>query len=113
VLSQLWLKTGWDLKYSYDFNGQGRPFIQMPEDMVRLQELELYAPLVTPGCYLVVADGVMTILHDAPRGMPEWHQDNPGEAAREFLASHSELELDPSYTKTGVAYFQGGYLRRI
>ena len=76
------------------------------------RELELYAPLVSPGCYLVVADGVTSILTDVPRGRPEWVKDNPMEAACEFLERHSEFELDTSYTRTSVTYFQGGYLRR-
>ncbi len=39
VLSRLWLTVGWALKYSYQFSWLGRPIIQLPEDMVRMQEL--------------------------------------------------------------------------
>ena len=39
VLSRTWLAVGWSLKYSYQFTWLGRPIIQLPEDMVRLQEL--------------------------------------------------------------------------
>jgi cephalosporin hydroxylase len=39
VLSRAWLTVGWSLKYSYQFTWLGRPIIQLPEDMVRLQEL--------------------------------------------------------------------------
>jgi cephalosporin hydroxylase len=39
VLSRTWLTVGWSLKYSYQFTWLGRPIIQLPEDMVRLQEL--------------------------------------------------------------------------
>jgi cephalosporin hydroxylase len=39
LLSQLWLKTGWNQKYTYTFTWLGRPIIQLPEDMVRLQEV--------------------------------------------------------------------------
>jgi cephalosporin hydroxylase len=38
-LSRQWLKVGWVLKYSYTFSWLGRPIIQLPEDMVRLQEV--------------------------------------------------------------------------
>lgn len=38
-LSRLWLKTGWYAKYSYSFTWLGRPIIQLPEDMVRIQEV--------------------------------------------------------------------------
>ena len=39
VLSQLWLRSGWDNKYVYSFTWLGRPIIQLPEDMFRLQEV--------------------------------------------------------------------------
>ncbi|MBP8260831.1 MAG: cephalosporin hydroxylase family protein [Verrucomicrobia bacterium] len=39
VLSRFWLKVGWDLKYSYQFTWLGRPIIQMPEDILRIQEI--------------------------------------------------------------------------
>ncbi len=39
LLSPLWLKTGWALKYSYDFTWLGRPVIQLPQDLVRVQEV--------------------------------------------------------------------------
>jgi cephalosporin hydroxylase len=197
VLSELWLKVSWDQKYSYTFTWLGRPIIQHPEDIVRLQEviftvrpdviietgvahggslifyaslfkamgidgrvvgvdieirphnrraieahelapyialiegnsvapdivgrarenvrpgdrvmvildsnhskahvaaeLGAYAPLVTPGSYLVATDGIMGLVHDAPHGRPEWASDNPAEAAIEFAASHPEFGLE-------------------
>ena len=39
LISSLWLKTGWNQKYSYTFTWLGRPIIQHPEDLVRLQEV--------------------------------------------------------------------------
>ena len=39
ILSRLWLRAGWDTKYVYSFTWMGRPIIQLPEDMVRLQEV--------------------------------------------------------------------------
>lgn len=39
VISQQWLKTGWDQKYVYGFSWMGRPIIQLPEDMIRTQEV--------------------------------------------------------------------------
>ncbi len=38
MLSDLWLKMSWNQKYSYTFTWLGRPIIQHPEDMIRLQE---------------------------------------------------------------------------
>src|SRR3989442_6988013 len=39
VISQFWLKMSWNQKYSYTFTWLGRPIIQHPEDLVRLQEV--------------------------------------------------------------------------
>jgi cephalosporin hydroxylase len=39
ALSAEWVKIGWNQKYSYSFTWFGRPVIQLPEDMVRMQEV--------------------------------------------------------------------------
>jgi cephalosporin hydroxylase len=39
ILSDQWLRVGWDLKYSYRFSWLGRPLIQLPEDVLRVQEI--------------------------------------------------------------------------
>ena len=39
VLSRQWVRVGWALKYSYRFTWLGRPVIQLPEDMIRFQEV--------------------------------------------------------------------------
>jgi cephalosporin hydroxylase len=39
IISQQWLKVGWNQKYTYTFSWMGRPIIQLPEDMVRIQEV--------------------------------------------------------------------------
>src|SRR5689334_1026651 len=39
ILSKLWLRSGWDVKYVYSFTWLGRPIIQLPEDLLRLQEV--------------------------------------------------------------------------
>jgi cephalosporin hydroxylase len=38
ILSEQWLKVGWNEKYPYTFTWMGRPIIQLPEDMIRVQE---------------------------------------------------------------------------
>jgi len=38
-ISDIWLKMSWNQKYSYTFTWMGRPIIQHPEDLVRLQEV--------------------------------------------------------------------------
>ena len=195
-LSKVWIQVGWALKHIYSFTWMGRPIIQLPEDMVRAQEviyrvkpdviietgvahggslifyaslfkmmgnagrvigvdievrphnraaieahelspsislvegssidptivervrsmikpgekvlvlldsnhtkahvaaeLEAYAPMVTAGSYIVATDGLMQYLDNVPRGKPEWKDDNPTAAAREFAARHAEFEL--------------------
>ena len=37
-LSRQWVRVGWNQKYQYTFSWMGRPVIQLPEDMVRIQE---------------------------------------------------------------------------
>jgi cephalosporin hydroxylase len=223
LISDLWLKTGWDQKYSYTFTWLGRPVIQHPEDLVRLQEviftlrpnviietgvahggslifyaslfkamgrdgrvvgididirpqnrkaieahelasyisliqgdsarsdvvararefvrpgdkvmvmldsnhakahvlkeLEAYAPLVSPGSYIVATDGVMGLVHDTPRGKPEWSSDNPTQAAREFAARHPDFVLEEPkwlFNESGldrtITAWPGGWLKRI
>lgn len=39
ALSHLWLKVGWNEKYPYTFTWLGRPLIQLPEDVMRIQEV--------------------------------------------------------------------------
>lgn len=39
ALSELWLRSGWDTKYVYSFTWLGRPIIQLPEDLIRVQEI--------------------------------------------------------------------------
>jgi len=214
AISQLWIKTGWAGKYSYNFSWMGRPVIQLPEDLVMVQELiykvqpaviietgfaqggssvyyasllellgqgrvisidieirahnrkaveahrlkkritliernsiapetaqevrkllspnekvmvildsnhtkehvrrelELYAPLVTSGSYVVAADGIMEDLTDVPGGKAEWARDNPKTAVHEFLAVHPEFELDSEPSRLGVTYWPDAYLRR-
>jgi cephalosporin hydroxylase len=221
VLSQLWLKTGWALKYSYGFTWLGRPIIQLPEDLVRIQEalfrvqpdvlvetgiahggsllfyaslfeamgkgrvvgvdleirlhnrsaieahplhdritliegssvdetivdavragiapgervlvvldsnhtrdhvareLEAYSPLVTPGSYVVVTDGIMGDLSDVPGGNPEWREDNPRSAALEFLRANTDFRLEePQFLfnegriREHITYWPSAYLKR-
>jgi cephalosporin hydroxylase len=200
LISREWVRVGWNEKYAYTFSWMGRPVIQLPEDLVRSQEvihriqpdviietgvahggslifyaslckamnrgrvigidieirphnrgaieehplaelitlvegnavapnivqqvkqlvrpsetvlifldschtkdhvraeLEAYSPLVTPDSYIVATDGLMADLHDTPRGGADWLEDNPTEAAREFVAAHPDFEIEqPSW----------------
>lgn len=222
ILSQLWLRSGWDNKYVYSFTWMGRPIIQLPEDMIRLQEviytiqpdlivetglahggslvfyaslckamgrgrvvgvdieirphnrsaieshslaslitlieadstspralvevkkqiprggkvialldschtvehvqreLEAYAPLVTPGSYIVAMDGIMGQLAGAPRTHPDWTWNNPREAAKEFCAAHRDFQIvEPQFLfnegsiQDRVTYWPGAFILRI
>ena len=39
LISHQWLKVGWNQKYPYTFSWMGRPIIQIPEDILRIQEV--------------------------------------------------------------------------
>jgi cephalosporin hydroxylase len=39
LISEQWLKVGWNQKHVYTFSWMGRPIIQLPQDMVRIQEV--------------------------------------------------------------------------
>jgi cephalosporin hydroxylase len=222
AVSHAWVRAGWDAKYVYSFTWLGRPIIQLPDDLIRIQEviyavepdviietgvahggslifyatlckalekgrvigidieirphnraaieghplfpyitliegssvapetvarvaaevqegqkvlvlldsnhtkahvaaeLEAYAPLVTPGSYIVVADGIMSWLGNAPRTQPDWSWNNPLDATREFAAAHPEFSLEePPFpfnegmVRARVTYWPGAYLKRM
>lgn len=75
-------------------------------------ELEAYAPLVTPGSYIVAGDGAQAFVSDIPRGKPEWKNDNPLIAIHDFLKRHPEFEIDRSMERFGACQSPDGYLRR-
>lgn len=221
-MSRLWLKVGWNQKYTYTFSWLGVPMIQLPDDMIRyqevvfslkpdiiietgiahggsaifsaslcrllgkgrvvavdidirphnrerleahplidlitliegsstapdivdlvkkevgdaqtvlvvldsnhtydhvLKELEAYAPLVTPGSYIVATDGCMRDLTDVPRGSAEWLTDNPANAAEDFVARNEGFVIEePSWlfnesTLTeNVTHWPEAWIRRI
>lgn len=39
VISRQWVRVGWNQKYQYTFSWMGRPVIQLPEDLLRIQEV--------------------------------------------------------------------------
>src|SRR5262245_18853341 len=39
ALTRQWLAVGWTQRYSYGFSWMGRPVVQLPEDLVRIQEV--------------------------------------------------------------------------
>lgn len=39
LISREWVRVGWNQKYQYTFSWFGRPIIQLPEDLIRVQEV--------------------------------------------------------------------------
>src|SRR5581483_1472851 len=39
LLTREWLAVGWTQRYSYGFTWLGRPIVQLPEDVIRVQEV--------------------------------------------------------------------------
>ena len=73
-----------------------------------LRELELYAPLIQAGGYVIVEDTNVN-------GHPVAFRFGPGpmEAVREFLARGEPFEVDRSREKYMLTFNPGGYLRRL
>ncbi|MDB5311162.1 MAG: Rhamnosyl O-methyltransferase precursor [Gemmataceae bacterium] len=72
------------------------------------RELEAYAPLVTPGSFLMVQDGVIDVL-------PMLAADCPGPlpAINDFLLQHPEYELDVERCRRFlITHHPKGWLRR-
>jgi cephalosporin hydroxylase len=222
LLSRCWLQVGWHLKYSYTFTWMGRPIVQLPEDLIRIQEviyrvqpdiiletgiahggslvfyaslckargigkvigidvhirpanraaieahslaqyitilegsstdptivsqvkarlqpsermlvildschtkehvlkeLEVFAPLVAPGSYMIAADGIMGDLADSGRVPADWSWNNPAEAAKEFVRTHPEFTIEePSFVfnegsiSERVTYWPSAYVKRL
>jgi cephalosporin hydroxylase len=221
LLSRCWLDVGWTQKYSYSFTWLGRPIVQLPEDMIRVQEvihhlrpdvivetgvahggslifyaslchalgrgrvigidieirphnraaieahplsgyitlieggstepevveqvrqqigqnetvlvlldschskehvlaeLRAYAPLVSPGSYIVATDGIMADVAGNPPARPDWTWDNPQEAVREFVRDRNDFAVEEpeflfnegSITER-VTYWPSAFIRR-
>lgn len=77
-----------------------------------LAELQAYAPLVTRGSYCVVLD---TVIDDIPSSDRPWGPGNsPKTAAREYLKTHSEFEVDNEIDrKLLISVAPEGYLKRV
>jgi cephalosporin hydroxylase len=82
-----------------------------------LAECRAYGPMVTPGCYLVVADTIVARLPETSkarnRSRPLETGNDPAEAARLYLAETTAFEVDPVLNgKLVLSSSPGGYLRR-
>ncbi len=78
-----------------------------------IQEMRLYAPLVTKGSYMIVED---SDLNGHPAGdLPYWRLGSPGphEAIEEFMRENNEFEVDSSREKFYVTVCKDGYLKKV
>jgi cephalosporin hydroxylase len=80
-----------------------------------LRELELYAPLVTPGSYCIVFDTVVEDLPPDSFGDRPWGRgDNPKTAVWAYLRDHPEFEIDrATQAKLSITVAPDGFLRRL
>lgn len=79
------------------------------------QELELYAPFVTKGSYLVVFDTIVEDLPDNYLPGRAWSKgDNPKTAVWKFLEQHPDFAIDTAIdNKLLISVAPEGYLKRI
>ena len=82
-----------------------------------LAECRAYAPLITPGCYLVVADTLVGHLSEenAPKKRSKiWFKGNePLSALNDFIFENSDFEVDEVLNgKLVLSSSPGGYVRR-
>lgn len=82
------------------------------------REMCLYAPLVTPGSYVIVADTVFGDLAGTPVGAatekyPDAANSNPRAAVDLFLAERNDFCREKRFLGKGMGNFNDGFLRRI
>jgi cephalosporin hydroxylase len=222
LLNRAWLRASWDVKYIYAFAWMGRPIIQLPEDMIRIQEviwahqpdvlietgvahggslvfyasllkamgrgrvigveidlrphnrrainehilrplitivegssidpvtvaevksllkptdkvmvmldsnhtkphvleeLRAYGPMVTPGCYIVAADGIQELVCGGPRTKPDWRENNPKQAAIAFAQENPDFAIEePAWpfnegmVRERLTYWPSAFVKRL
>jgi cephalosporin hydroxylase len=71
------------------------------------EELVLYGPMVAPGCYFVVEDGIVDVM--------DWPQYQPGPlvAVQRFLSENGSFVTDERREKFILTYAPGGFLKCV
>ena len=107
------------IKKVYDFANKGKKILVCLDSNHThehvLNELIVYAPLVSVGSYCIVQD---TIVEDMPKGSypnRPWDKgNNPKTALKEYLKINPEFEIDKSIQdKLLITCAPDGYLKRI
>ena len=98
--------------------GKGKVLVALDSNHTHdhvLEELKLYAPLVTPGSYCIVMDTVVEDMDDGKFPDRPWGKgDNPKTAVWEYLKSHPHFEIDRSvHEKLLMTVAPEGYLKRL
>jgi cephalosporin hydroxylase len=72
-----------------------------------LQEMRLYGPMVSDGCYFIAEDGIVDVMN--------WSEFTPGPAvaAQRFVGETDEFVIDRSREKFLLTYAPGGFLKRV
>lgn len=80
-----------------------------------LRELELYSPLVSSGCYMVVMDTLVEDMPDSAFENRPWGKgNNPKTAVHTFLKDNTSFVIDAeTHTKLGITVAPDGYLKCI
>ena len=74
-------------------------------------EMVAYGPLVTPGSYMVVEDG---IIRWVPEQLPHYNNSGPLDAIERFLVTHPGWEPDADLENLSpTTQHVGGWLRRV
>lgn len=89
---------------------KGRVMVLLDSDHKKahvLKEMELYGPLVSPGCYMIVQDSNIN-------GHPVLPGFGPGpfEAIHEYLLAHTDFEIDKYREKHLMTFLPDGYLKK-
>lgn len=85
-----------------------------------LEELRAYGPMVSPGCYIVAADGIMEQVAGGPRTQPDWPTSNPRQAALAFAAENPDFVIEePTWpfnegvVRERLTYWPGAFVKRV
>ena len=63
--SRAWIRAGWDTKYVYTFSWLGRPIIQLPDDIIRMQEPQFTSGLEMATIRRLIASGGFAGIKDS------------------------------------------------